>query len=73
MSDHANMNLRDSLRCSRCAGTGDVGDQDDQRCPKCNGTGRLLDERCPACDNPFKSPDDDPRCSSCVEAGVDAR
>lgn len=27
-------------KCSRCAGAGDVGDQDDQRCPKCNGTGK---------------------------------
>ena len=26
--------------------------------------------RCPACGKPYESPDGDPRCSSCAEAGM---
>jgi len=27
-------------------------------------------DRCPGCGKPFESPDHDPRCSSCAEAGM---
>lgn len=71
--------------CPSCGPVGEATDHDG-KCDDCGAfcefdktvTVRALldakpraDMRCAACDKPFTSPDHDPRCSSCVEAGID--